>query len=150
MMDFIDNLFVVDANQSLANDIGVEQPNSSCGNVFLSKLIFNVVRGIFDFLIQEDYFDPCAYGNDVDEEVNFNVDGDDDDEINHHFKDLNPWELENVKASGCHHKIQSKIWATNAFDACQKYKKMDILLSIAKLHASKPKLFVNYFLEFLL
>jgi hypothetical protein len=54
--------------------------------------------------------------------VNFNVDGDDDDEFNHHFKDLNPWELENVKANGCHHKIQSKIWATNAFDAWQKYK----------------------------
>jgi hypothetical protein len=97
--------FFVDANQALAKD------------VFLSKGIFNVVRGLFDFLIQKDYFNPCAYGDDVDEEVNFNVNGDDDDEINHHFKDLNPWELENVKANGCHHKIQSKILATNAFDA---------------------------------
>jgi hypothetical protein len=29
--------------------------------------------------------------------------------------------LENVKANGCHHKIQSKILATNTFDAWQKY-----------------------------
>jgi hypothetical protein len=117
MMDFIDFFFFVDANQALANDVGFEQPNSSCGDVFLSKGIFNVVRGLFDFLIQEHYFNPCAYGDDVDEEVNFNVNGADDDEINHHFKDLNPWELENVKANGRHHKIQSKILATNAFDA---------------------------------
>ncbi len=149
-MDFIDNLFVVDANQAFANDVGFEQPNSNCGDVFFSKGIFNVVKGLFDFLIQEDYFDPCVYGDDVDEEMNFNDNGDDDDEINHQFKDLNPWELENVKANGCHHKIQSKIWATNAFDAWQKYKNLDVLLSIAKLHASKPQLLVNYLLEFLL
>ncbi len=35
-------------------------------------------------------------------------------------------------------------WATNTFDAWKKYLKLDILLSIAKLHASEPKLLVNY------
>jgi len=36
----------------------------------------------------------------VDEEVNFNVDGDNDEEINCPFKDLDLHELENLKAGG--------------------------------------------------
>jgi len=53
-------------------------------------------------------------------------------------------------ANGCHHNINFKIWATNAFNAWRKYKKLDTSSLIIVLHAYKPKLFVNYLLEFLL
>jgi hypothetical protein len=82
--------------------------------------------------------------------VNLYVDGDNNEKINHHFKDLDAWELENVKASGCHHNIHFKIWVASAFDAWRKYKKLDTSLLIIELHAFEPKLFVNYLLEFLL
>jgi hypothetical protein len=39
-------------------------------------------------LIEKDYLDFCVYGDDANEKLDFNVDGDDDEEINHHFKDL--------------------------------------------------------------
>ncbi len=55
-----------------------------------------------------------------------------------------------MKASGCRHNIHFKIWATNAFDAWWKYKKLDISLTIIELHASKPKLLVNYLFKNLL
>ncbi len=59
---------------------------------------------MFDSFVQEDYFNPCAYGNNVDEEVNFDVDGDDDEEITHCCNDLDLHELKNLKASGHQHK----------------------------------------------
>ncbi len=93
---------------------------------------------MFNLLIEEDYFDPCAYGNHGDEELDFHVNGDIDK------KDLDLHELENVKVDGCQHNIHSEIWAINVFNAWQKYKKLDISLSIMELHASKPKLLVNY------
>jgi hypothetical protein len=37
------------------------------------------------------------------------VDDNNDEETNCCFKDLYPWELEIVKAGGCHHNIHSKI-----------------------------------------
>jgi hypothetical protein len=55
-----------------------------------------------------------------------------------------------VKANGHHHNIYSEIWATNAFDGRQQYKKLDNSKLIAKLHVLKPKLLVEYLLEFLL
>ncbi len=71
--------------------------------------ICDVVKGLFNSLFQQDYFDPCVYGNNGDEEVNVNVDDDDDKEINCCFKDLNFQELENMKANGHHHNIYFKI-----------------------------------------
>jgi hypothetical protein len=53
-----------------------------------------------------------------------------------------------VKASGCHCNIHFEIWVANAFDSWWKYKKLNISLSIVKLHASKPKLLVNYLFRF--
>jgi hypothetical protein len=42
-----------------------------------------------------------ALGDDVDEELDFDVNGDDEEKINHCFKDLNLHELENLKVGGC-------------------------------------------------
>jgi hypothetical protein len=42
-----------------------------------------------------------ALGDDVDEELDFDVNGADEEKINHCFKDLNLHELENLKVGGC-------------------------------------------------
>jgi hypothetical protein len=52
--------------------------------------------------------------------LNLDIDGDDDETINHCLKDFNPQELQNVMASGRQCNIHSEIWAANAFDAWQK------------------------------
>jgi len=52
--------------------------------------------------------------------LNLDIDGDDDEKINHCFKDLNLQELKNVMVGGCQRNIHSKIWATNAIDAWHK------------------------------
>ncbi len=36
-------------------------------------------------LVQKDYLDPCAYGETIDKEVNFDVDCDDDKHIKNRF-----------------------------------------------------------------
>jgi hypothetical protein len=64
----------------------------------LSKGVSDVVGSLFNSFVQEDYFNPCTYGNNVDEEVIFDLDGDNDEKINHCFKDLDLHELENLKA----------------------------------------------------
>jgi hypothetical protein len=104
---------------------------------------------LFNSLVEEDYHDPCVYGGNVDEKLDLHVDGDNDKTINHHFKDLDPQELENLKASGCWHNIHYKIWVANAFNAWQKSKKLDTSLSIVDLHAFEPKLLVSYLSIFL-
>jgi len=71
-------------------------------------------------LVLKNYFDPCTYGEDGDEELNFDIDGDDDEKINHCFKDLNLQELKNVMVGGCQCNIHSELWAINAFDAWHK------------------------------
>jgi hypothetical protein len=68
-------------------------------------------------ITQVDY---CTYGKDGDEELNLDINGDDDEKINHCFKDLNPQELKNVMACGQQHNIHSKIWAVNTFNAWHK------------------------------
>ncbi len=62
--------------------------NNSCGNDFHFEGVFNGNEGLFNSLIQEDYFDLCVCGDDADKELDFNVNGDDYEKINHHFKDL--------------------------------------------------------------
>ncbi len=62
--------------------------NSNRGNDFHFEGVFNGDGGLFNSLIEEDYLDPYIYGNDVDEELDFNVNGDVDEKINHHFKNL--------------------------------------------------------------
>lgn len=42
-----------------------------------------------------------ALGDDVDEKLEFDVNGDDKKKINHCFKDLNLHELENLKVGDC-------------------------------------------------
>jgi hypothetical protein len=81
-MDFIDCLFVVNAN-----DVDFEDANSYVDG-YLSEGDFNVVKGLFNSLIQEDYINPYAYGDCIDEEVNLDVNGDDNEEINYCLKDL--------------------------------------------------------------
>jgi len=71
-------------------------------------------------LVKDNYLDPCTYGEYGDEELNLVINGDDDEKINHCFKDLNFQELKNVMASRHQHNIHSEIWATNAFDAWHK------------------------------
>jgi hypothetical protein len=85
--------------------------------MILSKGVFDVVGSLFDLFVQEDYFDPCTYGNNANEEVDFDVDGDNDEKINCRFKDFDLHELENLKASGHQHNIHFKIWVANAFNA---------------------------------
>jgi hypothetical protein len=59
--------------------------------------------------------------------------------------------LENLKVGGCWHNIHFIIWALmHSMHGKQKNKKLDTSLLIADLHTFKPKLFVNYLLEFLL
>ncbi len=53
-------------------------------------MFFYVIKGLLDSFFQKDYLDPCVYGNIVDKSVNFNVNGNNDEKFNHHFKDLNP------------------------------------------------------------
>ncbi len=71
-------------------------------------------------LVKEDYLDPCTYEEDGDEELTFDIDGDDDEKINHCFTDLNPQELKNVMVSACQRNIHFEIWAANTFDAWHK------------------------------
>jgi hypothetical protein len=54
----------------------------------LFESVSDVVGSLFNSFVQEDYFDLCAYGNNVDEEVDFDVDGDNDEKINYRFKDF--------------------------------------------------------------
>jgi hypothetical protein len=143
-MDFIDSFFVANAN-----DVDFEKATNYVHDC-PSQGVSNVVGRLFDSIVQEDYFNLYVYGNSIDEEVNLNVDGDNNEEINHRFKDLDAQELENVKAGGCCCNIHFEIWATNPFDAWWKYKKLDTSLLIIELHASEPKLLVNYLLDFLL
>jgi len=91
-------------------------------------------------LVKEDYLDPCTYGED----------GDNDEKINHCSKDLNPQELKNVMVGGCQCNIHSEIWAIMHLMHGINYKKLDNSLSIVELHASEPKLLVNYLSKFLL
>lgn len=104
-VDFVNNLFICDVDEIIVDDVDLTELNSNCGNDFHFEGVFNGNRGLFNLLIEEDYFDLCVYGDDADEELDFNVDGDDDEEINHHFKDLDLYDLENVKIDGCHHNI---------------------------------------------
>jgi len=107
-MDFVDNLFASDVDQVVV-DVNLKELNNNCVDDYLFEGVFDVVGSLFDSFVQEDYFDPCVYGNNVDEEVNFNVDGDDDEEINCRFKDLDLHELENLKANGCQCNIHFEI-----------------------------------------
>ncbi len=117
-MDFVDCLFVYDVDEVVI-DNDLKEPNNSCGDDISSKNIFNLEGGLFNSLAEIDYFHPCAYGDNVDEELHFDVNGDNDEEINHCFKDLNFHEWENLKANEPRHNIQSKIWVANAFNAWQ-------------------------------
>jgi hypothetical protein len=83
-------LFIYDVDEIIVDDDDLVELNSNCGNDFHFEGVFNGNEGLFNLLIEEDYLDLCVYGNDVDEKLDFNVDGDDDDDenINHHFKDL--------------------------------------------------------------
>jgi len=63
MMDFVDNLFVVNADEPLTNDVDFEEADN-CVNYFF-KSVFDVIKCLFDSLVQEDYFNPCAYGDNV-------------------------------------------------------------------------------------
>ncbi len=56
--------------------------NNVCGYDLLFLRHFDIVEGLFNFLVQKDYLDPCAYGETIDKEMNFDVDCDDDTEIN--------------------------------------------------------------------
>jgi hypothetical protein len=64
-MDFVDSLFVSDVDEVVVDD-DLEELKSSCVDDCLSKGVYDVVGGLFDSFVQEDYFDPCAYGNNVD------------------------------------------------------------------------------------
>jgi hypothetical protein len=80
--DFINCLFVANVN-----DVDFEKATNYVHD-YPSQGVFHVVRGLFDSLVQKDYLNPYAYGVTIDEEVNLYVDGDSNEEINHHFKDL--------------------------------------------------------------
>jgi hypothetical protein len=71
-------------------------------------------------LVKKDYLDPCIYGEDGDEELTLDIDGDNDENTNHCFTDLNLQKLNNVMANGCQCNIHFEIWAINAFDAWHK------------------------------
>jgi hypothetical protein len=114
-MDFVDCLFVFNANDIVVDD-DLEEPNNSCGDDIPFENISNVEGGLFNSLVEKNYLHPCAYGNNVDEKLHFDVEGDDDEKINHCFKDLNLHDLENLKAGGRQHNIHPRIWAINAFD----------------------------------
>jgi hypothetical protein len=81
-MDFIDCLFVANVD-----DVDFEKTTNYVHD-YPSQGLSNVVGGLFNSLVQEDYLNPYAYGDNIDEEVNFNVDGDNNEEINRRFKDL--------------------------------------------------------------
>jgi hypothetical protein len=72
----------------LFNDVDLIKLNSSRGNDFHFEGVFNGDIGLFNSFIKKYYLDICIYGDDANEKLDFNVDGDDDEEINHHFKDL--------------------------------------------------------------
>lgn len=72
-MDFVYSLFIVDGDEATTNDVDFEEPNSNYGYEYHSKGIFYVIGGLFNSLVQEDYFDPYACGDSVDEEMNFDV-----------------------------------------------------------------------------
>jgi hypothetical protein len=99
-MDFVDYLFVSYADEVIIDD-DLEKPNNSYGDDIPFENIYNVEGGVFNSFIEKDYFHLCVYGDNVDEELYFDVNGDDDEKINHCFKDLNLHELENLKAGGC-------------------------------------------------
>jgi hypothetical protein len=95
-------------------------------------------------LVKEDYIDPCTYGEDGDEELNLDIDGDNDEKINHHFKDvdINSWimwwpldvnAIFILKFGQLMHSMHGR-----------NYKKLDTSLSIVELYAFEPKLLVNY------
>jgi hypothetical protein len=142
-MDFVNCLFVYDANEVIVDD-DVKEPNSTCGEDVVSKCIYEIKEGLFNLLVKEDYLDPCIYGENDDEELNFDIDGDDDEKINHHFKDLdlNSWRMWwpldvntifILKFGQLMHSIHNR-----------NYKKLDTSLLIMELHAFEPKLLVNY------
>jgi hypothetical protein len=82
-MDFIDCLFIANAD-----DVDFEKVANYIHD-YLSQGVFNVVGMLFDLLVQEDYLNPYAYGDSIDEEVNLNVNCDNNEEIDRRFKDLN-------------------------------------------------------------
>ncbi len=84
----MDNLFIFYVDEAIVNDVGLVELNSSHGNYFHFEGVFNGDEGLFNKLIEKDYLDPCVYGDDEDDELDFNVNGDDDENINHYFKDL--------------------------------------------------------------
>jgi hypothetical protein len=100
LMDFVDYLFISYVDEVVVDD-DLEKPNNSCVDDIPFENISNVEGGLFNSLIEKDYLHPCAYGDNVDEELHFDVNGDNDEEINHCFKDLNLHEVENLKVGGC-------------------------------------------------
>ncbi len=85
----MDNLFISNVDEAIINDVGLVELDSSHGNDFHFEVVFNGDGGLFNKLIEENYLDPCVYGDDDDDhELDFNVNGDVDEKINHHFKDL--------------------------------------------------------------
>jgi hypothetical protein len=72
-MDFVDSLFIADVGEVVADDVDCEELNSHCGDDFLFNGVCDVVIGLFNSLVQEDYFDPCASGNNGDKEMNLDV-----------------------------------------------------------------------------
>jgi len=81
-MDVIDCLLVANVNDV---DFGKA---ANYVHDYPSQNVLHVVRGLFDSRVQKDYLNPYAYGDIIDEEVNLYVNGDNNEKINHHFKDL--------------------------------------------------------------
>jgi hypothetical protein len=72
-MDFVYSSFIIDGDNATTNDVDFKEPNINYGYEYHSKGVFYVVGGFFNSLVQKDYLGPYARGDNVDEEMNFDV-----------------------------------------------------------------------------